>query len=168
MAGARGRVGRRHVGCEERGVAILVEAESRSGEARSVGRAAAAMAEAAAGYGSVRGAWYPTFGLNAALVYQRDLFPGGPDTVLDFRELSLTPGAELSYVLLDFGRRRSSDAQARASLWVAVRVRLPGRPGLLCGAILGNLAIPRRRRYEYESPLVPVLLGEISSLSRTC
>lgn len=74
---------------------------------------------AAAGYGSVRGAWYPTFGLNAALVYQRDLFPGGPATVLDFRELSLTPGAELSYVLLDFGRRSSSDAQARASLWVA-------------------------------------------------
>ena len=74
---------------------------------------------AAAGYASVRGAWYPTFGLNADLVYQRDLFPGGSDITLDFRELSITPGAEISYVLLDFGRRSSSDAQARATLWAA-------------------------------------------------
>lgn len=74
---------------------------------------------AAAGYGIARGAWYPTFGLTAGLDYQRDLFPGGNDVVLDFRQLSLIPGAELSYVLLDFGRRSSDDARARAALWAA-------------------------------------------------
>ncbi|MDG2031192.1 MAG: TolC family protein [Phycisphaerales bacterium] len=73
---------------------------------------------AAAGYGSVRGAWYPTFGISGGVVYQRDLFPVGGST-LDFRQLSLIPAAEVSYVLLDFGRRSSEDAQARATLWAA-------------------------------------------------
>ncbi|MCH2144096.1 MAG: TolC family protein [Phycisphaerales bacterium] len=73
----------------------------------------------AARFGSIRGAWYPTFGLAADLDYQRELFPGGDNVVLDFRELSITPGVEVSYVLLDFGRRSSQDAGARASLWAA-------------------------------------------------
>jgi outer membrane protein len=73
---------------------------------------------AAAGYGSVRGAWYPTFGVSGGVVYQRDLFPVG-NSSLDFRQLSLIPAAEVSYVLLDFGRRSSEDGQARAALWAA-------------------------------------------------
>lgn len=73
----------------------------------------------AALYGSSRGAWYPVFGLTAGLDYERMLFPAGNNEILDMKVLSLTPGAEISYILLDFGRRSSDDAQARYALWSA-------------------------------------------------
>lgn len=73
----------------------------------------------AARYGSVRSAWYPTFGLDASLVYDSVLFPAGNFDVLDIRELALTTGVSIDYILLDFGRRDSQDAIARHALWAA-------------------------------------------------
>ena len=94
-------------------VDLALETNPRTRAAWEQARASAAF------FGSVRGAWYPTFGLTMGLNYQRDLFPGGTNVILDFRQFSILPGAELSYVLLDFGRRSSQDAQARAALWAA-------------------------------------------------
>ena len=74
---------------------------------------------AAARYGSVRGLWYPTFSLAAGLGFDNVLFPVGDDSVIDIQMFSVMPMAELNYVLLDFGRRSSADAQARYTLWVA-------------------------------------------------
>ena len=73
----------------------------------------------AASYGSTRAAWYPVFGLTAALDYNRLIFPAGNNEILDMKQLTLDPGAQLSYILLDFGRRSSQDAEARHALWAA-------------------------------------------------
>lgn len=85
-------------------------------ETRSSWEAARA---AAAGYGSVRGVWYPTFSLGLGLDYSSMLFPIGNDNVADINWLTLIPSAEVNYILLDFGRRSSEDAQARQALWAA-------------------------------------------------
>ena len=74
---------------------------------------------AAARYGSVRGLWYPTFGVSAGLSLDNVLFPVGDESVIDIQMFSVVPMAELNYILLDFGRRSSADAQARYTLWVA-------------------------------------------------
>ena len=83
----------------------------------------------AAEYGSVRSVWYPTFSLGAAGSYNRIIYPAGTTPVpgtnrvradlMNANTLSIFPFAEVNYILLDFGRRSSQDAQARQALWIA-------------------------------------------------
>lgn len=94
-------------------VALALEVNPQTRAAWEKARAAAAQ------YGSVRGAWYPTFGLSAGLNFENELFPVGDENVIDIQMLNIQPAAELSYILLDFGRRSSADAQARFTLWLA-------------------------------------------------
>ena len=85
----------------------------------------------AAQYGSVRSLWYPTFSV-AASVYNNQLVypagvsnpnnPNGSPTIADVMVANTTgvyPSAQINYILLDFGRRSSADAQARQALWIA-------------------------------------------------
>ena len=77
----------------------------------------------AAEYGSVRSFWYPTFAIGASLSTSRAIYPAGVSgniaDVMDAEFSGVYPSAELSYVLLDFGRRSSADAEARQILWIA-------------------------------------------------
>ena len=85
----------------------------------------------AAQYGSVRSLWYPTLSV-AASIYNNQLIypagvsnpgnPGGPPTIADVMTANTSgvyPSAQINYILLDFGRRTSADAQAREALWIA-------------------------------------------------
>ena len=77
----------------------------------------------AARYGSVRSLWYPTVSIAANLGLSRAIYPAGVQgseadvMVADFT--GIYPSAQINYTLLDFGRRRSADAEAREILWIA-------------------------------------------------
>jgi len=77
----------------------------------------------AAEYGSVRSLWYPTLSVSANLGLSRAIYPAGVQgseadvMVADFT--GVFPSAQISYTLLDFGRRSSADAEARQILWIA-------------------------------------------------
>ncbi|MEE2681097.1 MAG: TolC family protein [Planctomycetota bacterium] len=85
----------------------------------------------AAQYGSVRSLWYPTFSVGASVFTNQLIYPAGvsnpnnpsgPPTLADVMVADTSgvyPYAQLNYILLDFGRRSSSDARARQALWMA-------------------------------------------------
>ena len=73
---------------------------------------------AAAQYGMVRGAWYPTLGIDADLSFNRIMFPATGEAFF-IEQFQFIPTLNLNYLLLDFGRREADDDAARAKLWAA-------------------------------------------------
>ena len=73
---------------------------------------------AAAQLGMVRAQWYPTFGIEADLSFQRIIFPASGSAFF-IEQGMIEPSLNLNYLLLDFGRRKADDDRVRAMLWAA-------------------------------------------------
>jgi outer membrane protein len=70
---------------------------------------------AAAAYGSSRAAYYPTLSAQAPLGYTRQLVEL-PGQAAVFQQLYANPVLQLTYTLIDFGRRNADDETAREQL----------------------------------------------------
>src|SRR5271156_1351788 len=75
--------------------------------------------QAAANFGASRAPYYPLVSANSANGYTRTLFPLPGGTAAQFKYWHAQPLVEMTYTLLDFGRRSASAEAARQALAAA-------------------------------------------------
>jgi outer membrane protein len=74
----------------------------------------------AAQWGAVRSRWYPTITGVLGLMYEQELaLFGGQTNIQRVRSTEMGVGLELTWTLLDFGRRKGRDAEFRNALLVS-------------------------------------------------
>lgn len=79
-----------------------------------------AQARAAAGqYGQSLSPYYPNINFNGTYLRERSSFYDGSPAITMFYETSVSPDVQLSFTLLDFGKRSSAAEAARQSLYYA-------------------------------------------------
>ena len=75
--------------------------------------------QAAASFGAARAPYYPLVSANSANGYSRTLFPLPGGVAAQFKYWQAQPLVEMTYTLLDFGRRSASAEAARQTLAAA-------------------------------------------------
>ncbi len=75
--------------------------------------------QAAASFGAARAPYYPLVSANSANGYSRTLFPLPGGQLAQFKFWQAEPLVQMTYTLLDFGRRSSSAEAARQALAAA-------------------------------------------------
>jgi outer membrane protein len=75
--------------------------------------------QAAASFGAARAPYYPLVSANSANGYQRTLFPLPGGQLAQYKLWQAQPLVQMTYILLDFGRRSSSAEAARQALAAA-------------------------------------------------